>query len=117
MARWMQRMLKTICERKLEEPDEADNPQWVQYPKVALGYVLNIEARAANPIQLTGDESGGVEDLWDGGLITANILHEQLNILHKLCDILIECLEEAGYEIMPCKIDDVLGWIDTDNKI
>ena len=117
MARWMQRMLKTICERKLEEPDETDNPQWVQYPKVALGYVLNIDARAANPIQLTGNESGGVEDLWDGGLITANILHEQLNILHKLCDILIECLEEAGYERMPCKIDDVLGWIDTDNKI
>lgn len=112
MSRWIQRMLKTICERKLEEPDETDNPQWIQYPKVALGYVLNIEARVANPIQLTGDESGGVEDLWDGGLIAANILQEQLNILHKLCDILIECLEEAGDKRIECTIDDVLGWID-----
>ncbi|MCI6263007.1 MAG: hypothetical protein MR610_07105 [Olsenella sp.] len=112
-ARWAQRILRNTCEDRLSEPGEANNPQWVQYPKVALAYVLGIEAQQVNPIQLTGDESSGVEDLWDGGLIAAQGALRQLELLHKVCNLLVQCLEEANVCLVPCNMDQVLQWAES----
>lgn len=63
-ARLAQKAIASTCDR-MEDGDRT--PQWVQYPKVSLGYCIAIEGRQADAMQLTGFESGGVEDLWDTG--------------------------------------------------
>lgn len=97
-ARLAQKAIASTCDR-MEDGDRT--PQWVQYPKVSLGYCIAIEGHQANAMQLTGFESGGVEDLWDAGLITTCVLLGQLHILDKETQLLSECFGMAGNEIVP----------------
>lgn len=93
-ARLLNKVVSTACVSAAE--NDKDNPRWVQYPKVTLGYCIAIEGGEAGPMQMTGSESGGVEDLWDTGLASTNQLLNQLKILDKELSVSIECLSLAN---------------------
>lgn len=93
-ARLLNKVVSTACVNAAE--NDKDNPRWVQYPKVTLGYCIAIEGGEAGPMQMTGSESGGVEDLWDTGLASTNQLLNQLKILDKELSVSLECLSLAN---------------------
>ena len=93
-ARLLNKVVSTACVSAAE--NDKDNPRWVQYPKVTLGYCIAIEGGEAGPMQMTGSESGGVEDLWDTGLASTNQLLNQLKILDKELSVSLECLSLAN---------------------
>ncbi len=92
-ARLLNKVISIVC-TSAEERSSRD-PKWIQYPKVTLGYCIAIEGGQVGPMQLTGEESGGVEDLWDTGLISTNCLLRQLDILDKELAVAFDCFGTA----------------------
>lgn len=93
LARMVNRGIEESCEYVITNIDgEKDNPKWIQFPKITLGYCTAIETRQPILTQITGAESGGVEDLWDLGLPSVMALSTQLDVLDKVVAVSKECM-------------------------
>ena len=76
----MQRMIVHLCERALAATT-TPNPQFVQPPKVAQALLERARSMAGQlPLQFSGSESEGVEDLRDLSLLTAQSVLELIAI-------------------------------------
>lgn len=81
----------------------SDKVLCVQYPKISEAYRARLHALIP-PQGFTGNMSGGVENLWDFSLPSANVAMESLGILDSQLKLLDSLLQIGGYAI-PSNID------------
>jgi histidine ammonia-lyase len=90
----VQRFTEVWC-TLLAQDQRADDPRFVQPPKVSQA-ILEDARTGAGPISVfSGSQSGGVEDLWDCSLIASRSLATVVDLAEQQIDVLLAVLDTS----------------------
>lgn len=89
------RAIGRACERKMEEVEGVAQLRFIQPPKIAAAIYAELSTRSGPAGADLVHQSEGLEDVADGALTSSRALHEALQGLGSLTDLL-EAVESGG---------------------